>query len=87
MNALNTFLFLFYQGILFSVPETIADVVSIKRLWVHEMLRVYYDRLVDESDRLWFFDNLCSSCKEFLGEDIDNMFKYLTAADDNHTVK
>ncbi|VVC27190.1 Hypothetical protein CINCED_3A023641 [Cinara cedri] len=74
------------QGILFSIPSTIHDVISMKRLWVHEILRVYYDRLVDDSDRLWFFDNLCFSCKEFLGEDINKMFQYLTTKENNNIV-
>ncbi|XP_026815944.1 dynein heavy chain 7, axonemal-like [Rhopalosiphum maidis] len=65
------------QGIMFSVPDTITDVISIKRLWVHEILRVYYDRLVDESDREWFFDNLRLVCKEFLEEDLNQMFIHL----------
>jgi dynein heavy chain, axonemal len=62
---------------MFSVPDTITDVISMKRLWVHEILRVYYDRLVDESDREWFFDNLRLVCKEFLDEDLNQMFIHL----------
>jgi len=66
---------------MFSVPETISDVISMKRLWVHEILRVYYDRLVDESDRAWFFNNLLDVCKEFLDEDLNQMFIHLITAE------
>lgn len=62
---------------MFSVPETIEDAISMKRLWVHEILRVYYDRLVDDLDRSWFFDNLYSICKEFLGENMNDLFAHL----------
>lgn len=62
---------------MFSVPETIEDAIAMKRLWIHEILRVYYDRLVDDSDRSWFFDNLCSISNEFLNEDINDIFAHL----------
>jgi len=63
---------------MFSVPETIEDAIAMKRLWIHEILRVYYDRLVDDSDRLWFFDNLHLICKEFLNENMNDIFVHLT---------
>lgn len=63
---------------MFSVPETIQDAIAMKRLWIHEILRVYYDRLVDESDCSWFFDRLCFVCKEFLNESINDIFVNFT---------
>lgn len=62
---------------MFSVPETIEDAIAMKRLWVHEMLRVYYDRLVDDFDRSWFFDNLHTICNEFLNENLNDIFAHL----------
>ncbi|XP_050432703.1 dynein axonemal heavy chain 7-like isoform X2 [Adelges cooleyi] len=69
------------QGVMFSVPETIEDAVAMKRLWVHEILRVYYDRLVENSDRSIFFGNLHSVCKEFLNENMNEMFSHLANAE------
>ncbi|XP_049773091.1 dynein axonemal heavy chain 7 [Schistocerca cancellata] len=65
------------QGVLLSVPEATEDLLSMKRLWVHEVLRVYYDRLVDDADRDWIFDTLHDVVAEHLNEDLDKMFKHL----------
>ena len=34
------------------------------RLWVHESLRVFGDRLVDDSDREWFLKHLNTMVRE-----------------------
>lgn len=62
---------------MFSVPETIEDAIAMKRLWIHEILRVYYDRLVDDFDRSWFFDCLQTVCKDFLNENMNTIFVHL----------
>lgn len=61
-------------GVLLSVPEAIEDLLAMKRLWVHEVLRVYCDRLVDDLDRTWLFQMLHDVSKKQLEEDMDDMF-------------
>lgn len=60
-----------------SVPEAMEDLVAMKRLWVHEVLRVYYDRLVDDADRLWIISALHTICKDKLEQDLNEMFARL----------
>ena len=49
------------QGILLIKSKSLADLGSkdagtkLIRLWVHEVYRVFYDRLVDDEDRETFF--------------------------------
>ncbi|XP_046587391.1 dynein axonemal heavy chain 7-like [Neodiprion lecontei] len=67
------------QGVLLSVPETMPTLVNMKRLWVHEILRVYGDRLVDEIDTNWLIDQLHRTVQERMEIDMDHMFSDLTA--------
>lgn len=73
--------FFFLQGVLLSVPEAMEDMMAMKRLWVHEVLRVYYDRLVDDSDRSWIIETLRQVCHDKLDEDINVMFSRLKSKD------
>lgn len=65
------------QGILLSVPSTFSDPKLLKRLWVHEVMRVYYDRLVDDSDREWLFKYLKETTQEHFDIKFDVLFEAL----------
>lgn len=44
---------------------------------MHEVYRVFYDRLVDDKDRAWLHSSLKKVTKEHFKEDFDAMFKHL----------
>jgi len=37
-------------------PGQIGTEAEMQRLWVHEVSRVFHDRLNTEEDRLWFYE-------------------------------
>ncbi|ESU37863.1 Dynein heavy chain [Giardia duodenalis] len=55
-----------------TVPYSIADVEkNLIRLWIHENMRVYYDRLIDDHDRHWFEKLLTKQTSKFFNRDLD----------------
>jgi len=74
--------FLIIQGVTLGLPNTIDTPEDLKRLWVHESLRVFYDRLVDDGDRAWLVDFIRSIVAKKLGEDFDLLFKHYDDDDD-----
>ncbi|NWI88768.1 DYH7 protein, partial [Pitta sordida] len=47
------------------------------RLFVHEVFRVFYDRLVEDSDRAWLFNLVKDIVKEHFNEAFDKVFAHL----------
>ena len=47
------------------------------RLWVHEILRVFYDRLVDEQDRTWFIGFLREVISNDFSLNFDELFEHI----------
>lgn len=65
-----------------SLPqEAGAGTKLYKRLWVHEVLRVFYDRLVDDKDRHWLINQVKLTTSGHLDEKFDSLMSGLLAAD------
>lgn len=50
---------------------------SMKKLWVHEVLRVFGDRLVEQSDIDWLIQQIRTTLIEKMEIDLDEMFAEL----------
>ncbi|KAM3188084.1 Dynein heavy chain 7, axonemal [Hymenolepis weldensis] len=61
------------HGVMLSRPQSIPEPAGLKRLWLHEIHRVYYDRLIDDNDRSWFFGTAKSILESKLGENINTL--------------
>lgn len=47
-----------FQGILEIEFDHLPNKETLVSLWVHETQRIFFDRLVDDKDRNWFFELL-----------------------------
>ena len=52
------------------------------RLWTHEVLRVFYDRVQDAKDKAWFLDMLKAAIDQHLKADFSVLFEHLDLNDD-----
>ena len=64
------------KGLCMSSPGSInGDMDIIKRQWYHEVMRVYYDRLVFDEDREWLFGHMNKVTQEHFKVDPNVLFK------------
>ncbi|TNJ27094.1 Dynein heavy chain [Giardia muris] len=63
----------FFLSIMKADPQQQTNQESIIRLWAHESLRVYYDRLI-EADRQWFVDLIAAKLGSHFNTTINRVF-------------
>lgn len=62
-----------FQGVLMGDPKSVTDKDGFIRLWSHECMRVFHDRLIDDSDRKWFKELIGSTVKDVFGGDFNKI--------------
>jgi dynein heavy chain len=63
------------QGIILVKSDQIKDKGKMMRLWTHEALRVFYDRLTDDSDREWLFNSVRTIMEKSFSASFDSSFQ------------
>uniref|UniRef100_A0A3B5KNF2 Dynein axonemal heavy chain 12 n=1 Tax=Takifugu rubripes TaxID=31033 RepID=A0A3B5KNF2_TAKRU len=65
------------QGCLLVKKESVQNKHNMIRLFVHEVYRVYYDRLVDDTDRAWLYQLMKDILKTHFKESFEKVFDHL----------
>ncbi|NXH14929.1 DYH12 protein, partial [Bucco capensis] len=65
------------HGCLLIKRESVESKHVMIRLFVHEVFRVFYDRLVEDDDRAWLFNLMKGIVKEHFKEAFDSVFAHL----------
>ncbi|CAH1783738.1 unnamed protein product, partial [Owenia fusiformis] len=66
-------------GVCLIKKEQVESKRSFIRLWAHEVMRVFYDRLTDDKDRQWLFKLIQTCTKEHFKDDFTAVFEHLAA--------
>jgi len=69
------------QGMLMHRPDTELGKDALVRLWTHEALRVFGDRLIDDADRDWFVGHVEQMCVQHFGVNFKQTFKHVQDED------
>lgn len=57
------------------------------RVWIHETLRVFYDRLVDVEDRKWLFELIDETVEKDFGTSLVNVFEDWKENEESEKIK
>jgi dynein heavy chain len=70
-------------GCLVVKKDIVTDKEYMMRLFTHEIFRVFYDRLVDETDGAWLFRLMKDVTKTYFNKDFDKLFGHLKSEVNN----
>lgn len=65
--------------------ESVESKTVFIRLWVHEILRVFGDRLIDTNDRVWLFEKIKETVLGAFKESFEHVFEDLPKINDQLT--
>ncbi|XP_052045898.1 dynein axonemal heavy chain 12 [Apodemus sylvaticus] len=65
------------RGCLLIEKDAVESKHTMIRLFVHEVLRVFYDRLINDEDRNWLFQLIRNVIKDHFKESFDTVFSHL----------
>lgn len=68
------------SGVLLTPKTHLTEGDKLIRLWVHEVYRVFYDRLVDDKDRLKFFSIVKEMLNQYFKINIDKLLGHLATS-------
>ncbi|KAG8235431.1 hypothetical protein J437_LFUL015496 [Ladona fulva] len=71
------------RGVLLVPASHLADPEKLIRLWIHESYRVFYDRLIDNSDRKVFFEIMNKYCYESMRQRMEKMLTNFIPPEDD----
>ncbi|CAH0564658.1 unnamed protein product [Brassicogethes aeneus] len=69
-------------GLLNTPPTRLVDPDKFIRLWIHESYRVFHDRLIDDTDRLQFFDIVKNACYQGFRQQFNKVCAVLVEEDE-----
>ena len=57
-----------FQGMLMITPSKCNNADTSIKLWIHETMRVFFDRLINQDDRDWLINLICELFQRNLGK-------------------
>jgi dynein heavy chain len=69
------------RGILLVPSSVMKEERKLHKLWIHEVYRVFYDRLIDEGDRETFFKLVSTVTNDLLKSNIGSLLEHLISKD------
>ncbi|KAA0158934.1 hypothetical protein FNF31_05104 [Cafeteria roenbergensis] len=67
------------QGVLMATPDSCSGADAFTRLWIHESMRVFHDRLINDEDRSWVIGLLRELTSTHFGRDFNGILSHLPA--------